>query len=178
MVQSNQGAFVKGRSIAHNIMIFQDLIKNYGRSATSPRCAIKIDISKAYDTVDWWFIEDLLKALCFPVRFIKWIMTCLENTSYYLLLNGRVQGKFKGEKGLRQGDPLSPLLFVLIMEYLTRRLQLAALDTSFRYHPMCKSLNLLSLCFADDSLLFCKGSMVIVRVIKSALEEFSAITGL
>ncbi|XP_062093919.1 uncharacterized protein LOC133799949 [Humulus lupulus] len=178
LVQSNQGAFVKGKSIAHNIMIFQDLIENYGRSTTSPRCAIKIDISKAYDTVDWWFIEDLLTALCFLERFIKWLMTCLKNTSYLLLMNGRVQGIFKGEKGLRQGDPLSPFLFVLIMEYLTQRLQLAALDSSFRYHPMCKSLNLLSLCFVDDLLLFCKGSMAAVGVLKSALEEFSAVTGL
>ncbi|XP_062085770.1 uncharacterized protein LOC133791878 [Humulus lupulus] len=89
LVQANQGAFVKGRSIAHNIMIFQDLIKNYGRSTASPRCAIKIDISKAYDTVDWWFVGDLLSELCFPEKFIKWIMTCLTNTSYLLLMNGR-----------------------------------------------------------------------------------------
>ncbi|XP_062118356.1 uncharacterized protein LOC133831972 [Humulus lupulus] len=53
LIQSNQGVFVRGRCIAHNIMILQDLIKNYGRALTSPRCAIKIDLSKAYDTVDW-----------------------------------------------------------------------------------------------------------------------------
>ncbi|XP_062088959.1 uncharacterized protein LOC133795527 [Humulus lupulus] len=102
LVQPNQRAFVKGRSIAHNIMIFQDLIKNYGRTSTSSRCAIKIDLSKAYDTVDWEFLEDLLKALIFPMKFIGWVMTCVRNTSYSLLMNGRVQGKFKGEKGLRQ----------------------------------------------------------------------------
>ncbi|XP_062108200.1 uncharacterized protein LOC133819058 [Humulus lupulus] len=92
IIQPNQGAFIRGRSIAHNIMIFQDLIKNYGRAVTSPRCAIKIDLSKAYDTVDWQFLEDLLKALCFPMKFIGWIMVCLRNTSYSLLMNGRVQG--------------------------------------------------------------------------------------
>ncbi|XP_062093736.1 uncharacterized protein LOC133799753 [Humulus lupulus] len=111
----------------------KDLIKNYGRASTSPRYAIKIDLSKAYDTVDW-----------------------------------RVQGKFKGEKGLRQGNPMSPILFVLIMEYLTRSLQLAALNASYRYHPMCKSLKLLNLCFADDLLLFCKGSLLAVTIIKEA----------
>ncbi|XP_062104139.1 uncharacterized protein LOC133815299 [Humulus lupulus] len=121
----------------------QDLIKNYGRASTSPRCAIKIDLSKAYDTVYW-----------------------------------RFQGKFKGEKGLRQGDPMSPLLFVLIMQYLTRSLQLAVLNSTFRYHPMCKSLKLLNLCFADDLLLFCKGSHSTVSIIREVLEEFGAATRL
>ncbi|XP_062085350.1 uncharacterized protein LOC133791436 [Humulus lupulus] len=93
-------------------------------------------------------------------------------------MNGGVQGSFKGEKGLRQGDLMSPLLFVLIMEYLTRSLQLTAQDSAFRFHPMCKSLKLLSLCFADDLILFCKGSLSTVRVLKVALEEFSSTTGL
>ncbi|XP_062109607.1 uncharacterized protein LOC133821148 [Humulus lupulus] len=64
------------------------------------------------------------------------------------------------------------------MEYLTRRLQLATRDSSFRHHPMCKSLNLLNLCFADDLLLFCKGTMASVQVLKKALEEFSSVSGL
>ncbi|XP_062089485.1 uncharacterized mitochondrial protein AtMg01250-like [Humulus lupulus] len=105
-------------------------------------------------------------------------MTCVRNTSYSLLLNGRVQGRFKGEKGLRQGDPMSPLLFVLIMEYMTRSLQLAARNSSFRYHPMCKSLKLLNLCFADDLILFCKGSLSAVSIFKEALGKFSEATGL
>ncbi|XP_062115688.1 uncharacterized protein LOC133829876 [Humulus lupulus] len=93
-------------------------------------------------------------------------------------MNGRVHGKFKGKKGLRQGDPISPLLFVLIMEYLTRRLQLAALDPSFRFHPMCKSLKLVNLCFADDLIIFCKGTQSAVCSLKIALDDFSLATGL
>ncbi|XP_062118295.1 uncharacterized protein LOC133831906 [Humulus lupulus] len=158
LIQPNQGAFVKGRSISHNIMIFQDLIKNYGRASTSSRCAIKIDLRKAYDTVDWDFLENLLKALKFPMKFIGWVMACVRNTSYFLLMNGRIQGKFKGGKGLRQGDPMSPLLFVLIMEYLTRSLQQAALNSPFRYHPMCK------------------GSLAAVRVVKGVLDSFASAT--
>ncbi|XP_062075415.1 uncharacterized protein LOC133779472 [Humulus lupulus] len=178
LIQPNQGAFVKGRYIAHNIMIFQVLIKNYGRATTSSRCAIKIDLRKAYDTVDWVFLENLLKALNFPMKFIGWIMACVRNTSYFLLMNGRIQGKFKGRKGLRQGDPMSPLLFVIIMEYLTRSLQQAALNSPFRYHPMCKGLKLINLCFADDLLLFCKGSLAAIRVVKGVLDSFATATGL
>ncbi|XP_062115338.1 uncharacterized protein LOC133829622 [Humulus lupulus] len=178
LIQSNQGAFVRGRSIAHNIMILQDLIKNYGRALTSPRCAIKIDLSKAYDMVDWYFLENLLKAYYFPMKFIGWVMNCIKNTSYSLLINGRVQSSFKGEKGLRQGDPMSPLLFVLIMEYMTRCLQLDARSPSFRFHPMCKSLKLINLCFADDVILFCKGSCATVNILKESLRKFSEESGL
>ncbi|XP_062103941.1 uncharacterized protein LOC133815070 [Humulus lupulus] len=178
LVHSNQGAFIQGRSIAHNVLICQDIIKNYRRSSISPRCAIKVDISKAYDTIDWRFIEDLLKALCFPSRFIGWIMTCISKTSYSLIMNGRIQGKFKGTKGLRQGDPISPFLFVLVVEYLTRSLQLAAQNSAFRFHPLCKNLKLISLYFADDLLIFCKGVLSLVKIIKSVLGEFSSVTGL
>ncbi|XP_062118791.1 secreted RxLR effector protein 78-like [Humulus lupulus] len=159
-------------------MICQDLIKNYGRATTSSRCAIKIDLSKAYDTVDWLFLEGLLKALKFPINFIGWIMSCVRNTTYFLVMNGRVQGKFKGGKGLRQGDPMSPLLFVLIMEYLTRNLHYAALKSPFRYHPMCKSLKIINLCFADDLLIFCNGTLPVVRSVKMVLDEFAIASGL
>ncbi|XP_062118489.1 uncharacterized protein LOC133832121 [Humulus lupulus] len=67
---------------------------------------VQIDISKAYDTVDWDFLEDLLNALRFPMKFIGWVMSCVRSTSYSLLMNGRIQGKFKVEKGLRQDDLL------------------------------------------------------------------------
>ncbi|XP_062099754.1 uncharacterized protein LOC133805589 [Humulus lupulus] len=178
LVNQNQGAFIKGRSLAHNVMILQDLLKNYQRKIVSPRCTIKIDISKAYDTVSWDFLEALLTAFNFPGKFVQRVMSCVRSTTYSLSMNGRVQGSFKGEKGLRQGDPLSPLLFVLIMEYLTRRLQLAANHSLFRYHPMCKGLNLINLCFADDLILFSKGTRQSLLVLKEVLDEFSNTTGL
>ncbi|KAM6577500.1 hypothetical protein CsatB_029337 [Cannabis sativa] len=178
LVQSNQGAFVKNRLLAHNIMVFQDLLKGYLRKNISARCIMKIDLSKAYDTVDWQFVEDLLNNLCFPSRFINWIMTCLKGTSYNLLMNGRIQGKFKGEKGLRQGDPMSPLIFVLIMEYLTRLLAHFSGRKGFGFHPLCKHLKLTSLCFADDLIIFCKGNLNSVRCVNEAFMRFCQATGL
>ncbi|XP_062076005.1 uncharacterized protein LOC133780148 [Humulus lupulus] len=178
LVHSNQGAFIKNRMLAHNIMIFQDLLKEYTRKNISARCILKIDLSKAYDTVDWHFVEELLKHLCFPSRFIDWILVCLKGTSYNLLMNGRIQGTFKGEKGLRQGDPMSPLLFVLIMEYLTRLLAHCSGKKGFGFHPMCKQLRLTNLCFADDLILFCKGNISSVRGIQEAFKKFCDSTGL
>ncbi|XP_062075990.1 uncharacterized protein LOC133780132 [Humulus lupulus] len=178
LINSNQGAFIKHRTLAYNVLIFQDLIKGYNRKNSSPRCAMKIDLSKAYDSIDWDFLENLLKALCFPSKFIRWIMICLRGTSYSLLLNGRIQGQFQGGKGLRQGDPISPLLFVIVMDYLTRMLIKASKDKGFRFHPMCKSLNLVNLCFANDLLNFCKANPQSVQILHSTLTEFSLTSGL
>ncbi|XP_062114776.1 uncharacterized protein LOC133826231 [Humulus lupulus] len=178
LVHSNQGAFIKNRVLAHNIMIFQDLLKGYTRKNISARCLMKIDLSKAYDTVDWHFVEELLKHLCFPSRFIGWILVCLKGTKYNLLMNGRIQGSFKGEKGLRQGDPMSPLLFVLIMEYLTRLLAHYSDKKGFGYHPLCKHLRLTNLCFADDLIIFCKGNVSSVSKIHEAFSAFCDSTGL
>ncbi|XP_060971357.1 uncharacterized protein LOC115703860 [Cannabis sativa] len=133
LINQNQEAFIQGRSIAHNVMILQDLLKNYNKKNGSPRYSLKIDISKAYDNVSWDFLEQLLATFKFPQRFIKWIMVCLRATSYSIVMNGRIQGKFEGEKKLRQEDSISPLLFVLIMEYLTRSLFLAANNSPFKY---------------------------------------------
>ncbi|XP_062109889.1 uncharacterized protein LOC133821761 [Humulus lupulus] len=107
------------------------LIKGYNKKNNSPRCAMKIDLSKTYDTIDRGFLEDLMNVLCFPSRFIKWVMVCLRGTTYSLMMNGRIQVQFKGEKELRQGDPISPLLFVIVMDYLTRLLLKASSNKAF-----------------------------------------------
>ncbi|XP_062099866.1 uncharacterized protein LOC133805720 [Humulus lupulus] len=178
LISQNQGAFIKNRFLAHNVLILQDLLKGYNRRNVSPRCIMKIDISKAYDSIDWNFLENLLNALCFPKRFIKWIMICLRGSSYALVLNGSIQGRFKGARGLKQGDPISPLLFVIVMDYLTRLLLKTSREKEFKFHPLCKSLNLVSLCFADDLLLFCKANKSSVRLIQQAFSEFTNTFGL
>ncbi|XP_060960764.1 uncharacterized protein LOC133031301 [Cannabis sativa] len=178
VINQNQGAFIQNKSIAHSILIFQDLIKNYGRKNTLARCAIKIDLSKAYNTVSWDFLEKWLNYLCFPSRFVNWIMLCIRSTSYNLVLNGRLQESFEGKKGLRQGDAMSPLLFVLVMEFLTRRLHKEAEKGTFKYHPQCKSLNLVNLSFADDLILFSKGTQTVVRHLKTTLDDFCNQLGL
>ncbi|XP_062103841.1 uncharacterized protein LOC133814956 [Humulus lupulus] len=137
-----------------------------------------MDLSKAYDSIDWYFLEDLLKAYYFPSHFIHWIMVCLKGVSYSLLLNGRLHGGFSGKKGLRQGDPISPLLFVLVMEYLTRLLIQAFHHKEFRFHPLCKRLALVNLCYTDDLILFCKGSLRSVQILQEGFTKFSQDSGL
>ncbi|XP_039051574.1 uncharacterized protein LOC120193006 [Hibiscus syriacus] len=101
----NQTAFVKGRSIVDNTLLAQEIVKGYGRKNISPRCALKIDLQKAFDSIHWGFIPIILKALELPWKLIDWIFVCYSNASYSIAFNGSLVSCFKGAKGLRQGDP-------------------------------------------------------------------------
>ena len=81
---------------------------------------MKIDLCKAYDFLNWSFIKEMLVVLNFPPHFIKIIMVYISSTSYVILVNECPTPIIKAKRGLREGDPLSPLLFVIGMEYLSR----------------------------------------------------------
>ncbi|XP_074265787.1 uncharacterized protein LOC141588232 [Silene latifolia] len=174
IINNNQGAFVQGRSILENILICQDLVRLYNRRNVSPRCMFMLDMQKAYDTIEWGFLDQMLSALNFPEKTRQLIMTCVTSTSFSLNLNGALFGYFKGKRGLRQGDPISPLLFTICMEYLTRVLDYATYIWTFRFHPLCKVLRLNHLLFADDLLLFCKGDTQSIMILLRAFSTFSA----
>ncbi|XP_074277152.1 uncharacterized protein LOC141600800 [Silene latifolia] len=178
IINRNQGAFVKGRSILENIFICQDLVRLYNRGMASPRCMFKMDLHKAYDTIEWKFVDQMLSALKFPPKFHQLIMACLTSPTYTLNLNGAHFGYFPGKRGLRQGDPISPLLFCICMEYLSRIMHYAANTWHFRYHTLCKSLKLTHLLFADDLLMFCKGDSQSIMLLLRVMATFSAASGL
>ena len=85
----------------------------YNRKNSPPGALIKVDIKKAYDSVKWEFLREMLLALGFPSHFCGLIMECVTYPGFSICLNGDRHGYFKGKRGLRQGDPMSPLLFVI-----------------------------------------------------------------
>ncbi|XP_038996528.1 uncharacterized protein LOC120121164 [Hibiscus syriacus] len=178
MISLNQTTFIKGRSIVDNTLLAQEVVKGYGRKNISPRCTMKIDIQKAFDTLHWNFISDVLKSLGLPQLFIGWIEACFTEARFSISFNGTLIGFFKGARGIRQGDPLSPILFVLSMNVLTRLLNLAAVKGLYSYHPKCKQIGLTHLSFADDLLIFCKGNVESVAGVISVLDKFYEISGL
>ncbi|GJS40480.1 putative reverse transcriptase domain, reverse transcriptase zinc-binding domain protein [Tanacetum coccineum] len=110
---------------------------------------------------------------------VGWIMECVTSTSFSLGINGSLHGYFKGKRGLRQGDPMSPYLFTLVMEVLTLMLhrRVRVLD-DFTYHRYSSKLNIINLCFANDLFLFAHGDVDSAWAIMDTLEELKNASGL
>ena len=113
----------------------------------------------------------------FPQEFIKCVLVCILTASFSIILNGSSAGYFKGGRGLRQGDPLSPLLFVLSMEYLSRFLHQKSKTYGFGFHPNCMQLKVMHLMFAEDLILFCKVKKKSVENLMQAFHKFSQCSG-
>lgn len=178
IISSNQGAFVEGRLIISNILICQDLVRNYHKEGGSKKCLIKIDLRMAYDSIEWSFIEQVMFGLGFPACFIQWTMKCIYTAHFSVLVNKVPHCYFKGKRGIRQGDPFSPYIFVLGMEYLSRLLNRAAIEPSFQFNPRCKELSLNHLIFADDFMQFSAADIQSVSWLQDQLECFSQASGL
>ncbi|GJS87046.1 RNA-directed DNA polymerase, eukaryota, reverse transcriptase zinc-binding domain protein [Tanacetum coccineum] len=179
VVEENQSAFVPGRAITDNILLTQELLKGYNCINGPKRCSFKIDIQKAYDTVNWLFIEDILKYFGFPMKMIGWIMTCITTPKFTICVNGERFGYFKGGRGLRQGDPISPYIFTMVMEMLNLLVKdEIRKERDFKFHFGCKQLRITHLCFADDLIMFCHGNKISVQTLKRSLDRFSEISGL
>ncbi|XP_021971338.1 uncharacterized protein LOC110866498 [Helianthus annuus] len=178
LVNINQSAFVPGRKISDNILLTQELMHNYHVDRGPPRCALKIDIQKAYDTVSWSFLEEILIRFGFHQKMISWIMACVTTVSYSVSINGELHGYFRGKRGLRQGDPMSPYLFTLVMEVLSLMLQKMALNNAFRFHLHCSKQKIINVSFADDLFVFVNGDMGSVQLIQSVLGKFTSVSGL
>ncbi|XP_019224105.1 PREDICTED: uncharacterized protein LOC109205806 [Nicotiana attenuata] len=105
-------------------------------------------------------------------------MVCISTVAYSVIINVKPTKPFEARKGLRQGDPLSPLLFVMAMEYLCTLLKPLKENKDFKFHPKCAKVNLVQLRFADDLLLFCKGDIKSVKILHKQFQTFSAASGL
>ncbi|XP_022015023.1 uncharacterized protein LOC110914540 [Helianthus annuus] len=162
-----------------NILLTQELMHNYHRNIGPPKCAFKVDIQKAYDTVNWKFLNDVLIGFGFHHKMVHWIMLCVSTTTFSVCVNGEVHGYFKGNWGLRQGDPVSPYLFTLVMEVLTAILQHSVrIDSSIKFHNKCERQRIINLCFADDLFIFARGEIASARCIMKSLDSFSKMSGL
>ncbi|KAK2378521.1 hypothetical protein QL285_066416 [Trifolium repens] len=175
-----QSSFLPGRGTCDNAIVLQEIIHSMHKSKKKKGdVAYKIDLEKAYDNVNWSYLKNCLLDFGFPAITIKLIMHCVTSSSLSLIWNGKRQPNFSPTRGLRQGDPLSPYLFVICMEKLSLAISESVRNNNWKPVQVSKNGPCFShLFFADDVLLFSKATCTQGRLMADIFNKFSNVSGL
>ncbi|XP_022870746.1 uncharacterized protein LOC111389988 [Olea europaea var. sylvestris] len=156
IISLEQAAFVRGRSIFDNISIAQEMVHDLHKNVRGGNILMILDMAKAYDRVNWWFLLLVLKKVGFSKEWRNLIFNCISSPFFSIMLNGMTRGFFKPSRGLRQGDPLSPYLFILTQKMLSRLINRdVGNGRVIPFHT--KGMVVHHLAYADDLLLFLNG---------------------
>jgi hypothetical protein len=176
LISSSQSAFIRKRCIQDNFVYVRGLARHYHRTKT-PACLIKLDISKAFDTVSWEYLLEMLTQRGFSTRWTDWLAKILSSSSSVFMLNGCPGQIIKHRRGLRQGDPLSPYLFILAIDVLNRLLDIATED-GFLSPLKGRQARLRLSLYADDAVIFTNPKREDITCIMQIMEAFGEATGL
>lgn len=180
VISENQSAFVPDRAISDNVLITHEVLHFLKISGATKHCtmAVKTDISKAYDRLEWSFIRAVLERMGFHPTWIGWMMQCISTVSYSVLLNNEATGQIHPQRGIRQGDPLSPYIFILCAEVLSglcKKEQEIGNLPGVRVARNCPKIN--HLLFADDTMFFTKSDVKSCEALLEILRLYGVASG-
>ncbi|GJU12575.1 RNA-directed DNA polymerase, eukaryota, reverse transcriptase zinc-binding domain protein [Tanacetum coccineum] len=177
IVNEVQSAFVKDRQILDGPFILDELIQ-WCKKKRKHLLVFKVDFEKAFDSVRWDFLDDLLFKFGFGGKWRKWIQSCLRSSRGSIILNGSPTEEFQFHKGLKQGDPLSPLLFILVMESLHLSFNRVEEAGLFNGIQLNSSINISHLFYADDAVFVGQWCEKNINTLVHILECFFRASGL
>lgn len=180
IILENQSTFVPKRAITDNVLITHETLHYLKTSKVEKNCymAVKTDMSKAYNRIEWGFIKTVMEVMGFHQKWINWIMQCITSVSYSFLLNGSAQGTMTPQRGIRQGDPLSPYLFILCSEVLSglcAKAQNRGIQPRIRVAEGSPRVN--HFLFADDTMFVCKSSTKSCKTLMNILQNYESASG-
>lgn len=179
LVSPFQAAFIPGRWIGENSILANEIIHTMKKSRRGKGLVgIKLNMLKAYDHVDWGMLTRIISKFGFSHKLVDLILRCISSDSVELLLNGSVFGRVDVERGIHQGGPLSPFLFILYSKLLSRMLLNLERDEKLHGIKIGRTSPSISyLFFADDILIFCKANTEEITQLKECLHQYCTWTG-
>lgn len=178
LVGEAQTVFLKDRNILDGVVILNEVVED-AKKRKEERIILKVDFAKAYDSVEWDYLFDMMRLMNFPPKWVGWIMECVTIASVNVFVNGSPSGEFKLERGIRQGDPLSPFLFLVATEglnLLTKRAVERGLLKACKVGR--ERVEVSHIQYADDWLFMVEGNRENVEALRWLLINFEAVSGL
>jgi hypothetical protein len=180
IISQEQSAFVPGRIITDNILVACECLHfmRTKRSKNNAYCAMKLDMMKAYDRVEWSYLEAIMLKLGFSRLWVEKIMKCVKSVFFSILFNGEQLKEFKPTRGIRQGDPISPYLFLLCAEGLSCMLKGEQINQDVQGIQISQTAPKINhLLFADDCLLFFKADARNAQAVQESLTKYCQASG-
>jgi len=179
VISYSQSAFIKGRQILDGILVANEVVDE-AKTCKKELILFKVDFEKAYDSIDWKYLDEVMVKTGFPTLWRKWIKECIGTTTSSVLVNGSPTDEFSLGRGLRQGDPLSPFLFLLAVEGFHVLMDSLSHNNLYKGNKVGRNdpVVVSHLQFADDTLILGEKSWANIRAMRAVLIIFQELSGL